>query len=146
MIREFSAGIVPFYLKNGARTYLLLKSGLTLSELWEFPKGMIERGEDSRTAAMREFREETGIAECSLIPGFKKVLRYFYRRGGKNLVSKTVSYYVGEVDTTTVILSHESTDYVWVTLQEASRYIRHKNVMELLKDVDRFLTDREAQG
>lgn len=144
MIREFSAGIVPFLTKNGTRRYLLLKSGLTLSELWEFPKGMIEEGEDSRTAAMREFREETGISDCALIPGFKKVLRYFYRRGGKEVVSKTVSYYVGEVDTSTVILSHESTDYVWVTFQEASRYIRHKNVLELLENVERFLSEREA--
>ena len=146
MIREFSAGVVPFLKKDGARLYLLLKSGLTLSELWEFPKGMIEQNEDSRTAATRELREETGIEECSLIPGFKKVLQYMYRRGGKDLVSKTVSYYVGEVHTPAVSLSHESTDYVWVTFKEASRYIRHKNLLELLEDVDRFLSGQAQQG
>ncbi|HSP06669.1 MAG TPA: NUDIX domain-containing protein [Acidobacteriota bacterium] len=140
MIREFSAGIVPFRAVRGSRIYLLLKSGLTLTELWEFPKGMIEKGEDSLTAALREFREETGINECKVIPGFKKVLRYFYRRGGKNLVSKTVSYYLGEVFAAKVVLSHESTDYEWVTFEDAGRLIRHRNVRELLAEADGFLS------
>lgn len=139
MIREFSAGIVPFRIVHGSRIYLLLKSGLTLTELWEFPKGMIEKGEDSLTAALREFREETGITECRVVPGFKKVLRYFYRRGGKALVSKTVSYYLGEVFTSKVVLSHESTDHEWVTFEGAGRLIRHRNIRELLAEADDFL-------
>lgn len=143
-IREFSAGIVPFRLLTGERKYLILKSGLTLKELWEFPKGQIEEGEDSLTTAVREFQEETGIQDCAVVPGFKKVLKYFYRRG-KDLVAKTVTYYAGEVSTTRVKISHESTDYEWVTLEEAPRFVRHKNIMDLLQEVDVFLMEREKE-
>lgn len=145
-IHEFSAGIIPFRVVNGVRKYLLLKSGLTLSELWEFPKGQIEKGEDAKTAALREFSEETGIPECNIIPGFKKVLKYFYRRGGKDLVAKTVTYFLGEVHTTRVKISHESTDYEWVTPEEAPRFVRHKNVLQLLQGANDFLMQSEGKG
>lgn len=144
-IREFSAGIVPFRSLRGERKYLILKSGLTMKELWEFPKGQIEEGENSLTTAVREFQEESGIQDCVMVPGFKKVLKYFYRRG-KDLVAKTVTYYAAEVNTTRVKLSHESTDYEWVSLQEAPKYVRHKNILDLLREVDVFLTEHEINN
>jgi 8-oxo-dGTP pyrophosphatase MutT (NUDIX family) len=140
MIREFSAGVIPYREVNGERKYLLLKSGLTLKELWEFPKGQIEQGEDARSAAIREFQEETGISEVTLDPRFKKVLKYFYRRGGKELVAKTVTYFLGQVKTTRVRISHESTDYEWSNLSEARKFIRHKNVLQLLEEADRYVS------
>ena len=54
MAIEKSAGAVVFH--RGKQTeYLLL-----LSTYWGFPKGRIEPGEDERTAALREIKEETG--------------------------------------------------------------------------------------
>lgn len=138
MIREFSAGIVPFRTGRKGREYLLLLSGLTLKELWEFPKGQIEPGEDSETAAMREFIEETGLPKCELIPGFKKELRYFYRRR-EELINKNVVYYLGRVNAGEVKLSHESRDYEWLTPDKALKKIKHKNIRELLLEVERFL-------
>ena len=139
MIREFSAGVVPFRKVRGRRKYLILKSGLTRSDLWEFPKGHIEKGEDSQTAALREFLEETGLEVRVLVPGFRKVMKYFYRRG-KDLVSKSVTYYLGEVTSGEVTLSHESTDSRWVTAGEAQLYVRHKNVLDLLGEAEEFLS------
>ena len=97
MIREFSAGIVPFLQKSGKRKYLLLLSNLTKGEVWEFPKGQIEKGEDAATAAAREFLEETGIEDWEKIPGFKSVLKYFYRRREKLITCRgtVVAVYAG---------------------------------------------------
>ena len=67
----------------------------------------------------REFSEETGIPSCTLIPGFKKIVKYFYRRGNKDLVAKTVTYFLGEVTSGKVKLSHESTDFAWVVPEDA---------------------------
>jgi 8-oxo-dGTP pyrophosphatase MutT (NUDIX family) len=138
LIREFSAGIVPFRKTPHGNEYLLLQSGLTMKELWEFPKGQIESGENSETTAKREFTEETGLPECDLVPGFKKVLKYFYRRRGE-LISKSVTYFLGEVTSGRVKLSHESVDYEWLTLEKALKKIKHKNIRELLLEVDNYL-------
>jgi bis(5'-nucleosidyl)-tetraphosphatase len=135
---EYSAGIIPFAQNKGKRKYLLLLSGLTKSELWEFPKGLIEPGETSKDAAIREFMEETGIAKVRLIPGFKKVLKYFYRREGA-LIGKTVTYFLGRIAYGRIVLSAESKEYAWLAPEEAAQKIHHKNILELLTAADDYL-------
>ena len=138
MIWEHSAGIIPFYIQSGKRKYLLLQSSLTTSEVWEFPKGLIEKGEDAQTTAMREFQEETGITEAEVIPGFKQTLRYFYRRKDQ-LIAKTVTYFLARTKSMEVRLSPESKDYEWVTFRQAQEKIKYKNVLELLQEADQYL-------
>ena len=145
MAREFSAGIIPFREKGKRREYLLLLSRLTVSQLWEFPKGQIEKGEDAPTAALREFKEETGIPECEIISGYKKVLKYFYQRKGE-LISKSVTYFVGKAGEGEVKLSHESKDFLWADVDVASKKIRHKNIREMLLEADQFLNEREVKN
>ena len=137
---EHSAGVIPFIEQKGKRKYLLLLSALTKNKLWEFPKGAIEEGEDAETAAVREFHEETGIQRVKIIEGFKKALKYFYKRDGE-LIGKTVTYFLGRVhDTARVKLSGESKDYCWVTFDEAPQKIKHKNIREALADAEEFLS------
>lgn len=143
MIREFSAGIVPFRRTGKNRRYLILLSRLTVSLLWEFPKGQIEKGEDAASAALREFKEETGISDCKIIPGYKKVLKYFYRRDGE-LISKSVTYFLGKAGSGEVKLSRESKDFLWADVDKAAQKIRHKNIREMLLEADQFLNEMEA--
>lgn len=112
--------------------------------MWEFPKGQIEKGEDAQTAALREFTEETGIADCRIIPGYKNVLKYFYRRDGE-LISKSVTYFIGEAGDGDVQLSRESKDFAWVDVTKGAQKIRHKNIREMLLDADQFLNERSGE-
>lgn len=144
MNREFSAGIIPFRGEGRNRNYLLLLSRLTVSQLWEFPKGQIEKGEDALTAASREFTEETGISDCKIISGYKKVLKYFYRRNGE-LISKSVTYFLGQAGTGEVKLSRESKDFLWADINVAAKKIRHKNIREMLLEADQFLNEMEFE-
>jgi 8-oxo-dGTP pyrophosphatase MutT (NUDIX family) len=144
LIREFSAGIIPFRGKGEGRKYLLLLSRLTVSQLWEFPKGQIEKSEDAPTAALREFSEETGISDCKIIPDYKKVLKYFYRRDGE-LISKSVTYFLGKAGAGEVKLSRESKDFLWADVKVAAKKIRHKNIREMLLEADQFLNEMEAE-
>ncbi len=112
--------------------------------MWEFPKGQIEKGEDAQTAALREFTEETGISECKLIPGYKWNLKYFYRREGE-LISKSVTYFIGEAGAGEVQLSRESKDYTWLDVTKGAQKIRHKNIREMLLDADNFLNNRSSE-
>jgi predicted NUDIX family NTP pyrophosphohydrolase len=65
MARPASAGILLFRLCDGIEV-LLVKPGGPFwrnkdAGAWMIPKGMIEAGESAAEAALREFREETGV-------------------------------------------------------------------------------------
>lgn len=67
---------------------LILKD---MNGMWTFPKGLIEKGEDPKRAAIREITEEVGIdglsAHSPLTP-----IQYFYKRNGT--IKKTVQYFL----------------------------------------------------
>jgi bis(5'-nucleosidyl)-tetraphosphatase len=144
-MREFSAGIIPFRLEGKKRKYLLLLSRLTVSQLWEFPKGQIEKGEDATAAALREFKEETGINDCQIISGYKNELKYVYQRNGQ-LINKSVIYFLGKAGEGEVKLSRESKDFLWADVDAAVKKIRHKNIRELLLEADQFLNQMESES
>jgi 8-oxo-dGTP pyrophosphatase MutT (NUDIX family) len=144
-MREFSAGIIPFRIEGKSRKYLLLLSKLTVSRLWEFPKGQIEKGEDTSTAALREFKEETGIPDCEIISGYQKELKYFYQRNGK-LINKSVTYFLGKAGEGEVKLSRESKDFFWAEVDAAAKKIRHKNIRQMLLEADQFLNEMEGES
>ena len=62
-----SAGILLFRERDGRVEVLLIKPGGPFwrkkdAGAWMIPKGMVEPGETSAEAALREFAEETGVA------------------------------------------------------------------------------------
>ncbi len=54
---RFSAGVVVVRLAQRKLRYLLLRAYRN----WDFPKGLVEPGEDPIDAALREVREETTL-------------------------------------------------------------------------------------
>ena len=87
---------------------------------WDFPKGLIEPGEDALAAARREVREETGLAELSFPVGdeFKETLPY----SG----NKVARYYLAETDAEKIDLPvspelgrPEHHEYRWISFDEA---------------------------
>jgi 8-oxo-dGTP pyrophosphatase MutT (NUDIX family) len=55
--RRFSAGVVVVNLADADARYLLLRA----YKNWDFPKGLVEPGEQPLEAALREVREETTL-------------------------------------------------------------------------------------
>jgi 8-oxo-dGTP pyrophosphatase MutT (NUDIX family) len=55
--RRFSAGVVVVHVAGAVVQYLLLRA----YKNWDFPKGLVEQGEQPLDAALREVREETTL-------------------------------------------------------------------------------------
>ena len=149
---EKSAGTVVFYKNpNGKIEYLLLKHR---AGNWNFPKGLIEKGEGLKETAMRECWEETGLGETELIPEFKETIRFFFRvkydyqleRGfkiGQNIL-KFVTYFLVQSKTKNVKISFEHEDYKWLSFEEAMKMLKkYKNSQEVLKKARQFLIKKD---
>ena len=131
---ERSAGAVVFKRSGNNCEYLLLKYP---GGYYDFPRGNVEFGESDVDAAIREIREETGL-EVRIIPGFSRVIEYFYTRNGIR-VRKRVVYFLAEALGGEVKLSYEHTGYVWASYDRALSLISFESVRNVLRDAHNFL-------
>jgi bis(5'-nucleosidyl)-tetraphosphatase len=126
-----SAGVIVCRQAPAGWRFLMLRSRLTRRPLWEFPKGGVDDGEDVRAAALRELREETGLAadDIRILPDFECTEDYHFtsiREGRRVVVRKHVTYLLAEALHAEVRLSpHEASDFAWLDLAEASRRCRY---------------------
>jgi 8-oxo-dGTP pyrophosphatase MutT (NUDIX family) len=133
MPQEFSAGIIAFREPQNPK-FLLLKY---TKGYWSFSRGGIEHGEDSRTAAIRELKEETNLEPAKIFDGFKETAGLFYRKEGK-IIHKDLTFYLAEAKEGEVKLTEHS-DYGWFTFEEAMEKLQFKNDKEILKKANEFL-------
>lgn len=138
--RHISAGVIVFHRDAGRCRFLLLLSRLTKRPLWEFPKGGVDAGETLLQTALRELREETGIAEdaVTVVPGFEWSESYRFTSGRepeRTLIHKQVTYFLAETSTVDVVLSeNEASEYAWLELEEAVRRIKYTERRKMLKE------------
>lgn len=131
---EKSVGAVIFRSEQEPR-YLLLKYG---AGHWDFVKGHIEEGEKEQETLLRETREETGIDDLEIIPGFREVIDYHYR-SGRELVYKQVAFYLAETQNREVKLSFEHVDYRWLPFSSALEQLTYQNARRVLEKARDFL-------
>jgi len=136
-VKEHCAGIVLFSEdEEGERRYLILRH--RNGGHWSLPKGHIEGGESEQEAALRETREETGISEIELIPGFRAVSHYrFLRRGTP--VEKDVAYFLGKTDHPEVRLSKEHVDWRWADYETALATLTYADTRTVLRQAERAI-------
>jgi len=133
-IKEKSAGFIVFTKVDAKVKYLFLKVGGRL----DFPKGNVEEDEDELSAALRELKEESGIERIRVIPGFRRVLNYYYKRSDGTLVSKTLILFLGEALERGVSVSWEHEGFEWLSLDEAIARIKYLQYKEALKEAEEF--------
>jgi bis(5'-nucleosidyl)-tetraphosphatase len=111
-----SAGVVVVRRSAGQWRYLLLRAG----SYWDFPKGMVEPGEDPLAAAIRETEEETTLTGLNFRWGHEFIETEPY---GKNKIAR---YYLAESKTGEVSLpvsaelGHpEHDEYLWLDYEAA---------------------------
>jgi len=115
-----AAGAVVF--RRGERGIRLLV--LRAYKNWDFPKGLVEPGENELDAAKREVAEETGLAELDYPFGeeFKETVPY--------AANKVARYYLAETDAEKIALPvspelgrPEHHEYRWVSFDEAEELL-----------------------
>lgn len=130
-MQEKSAGLVIF--NDGKYLLLHYEAGH-----WDFPKGHIEKGESSVSAALRELEEETGIIDADILSGFEHKIKYFFKRAGQT-VAKEVVFFVARSSTSKVVLSDEHIGFEWLPFSEAIAKLTYDNAKEVLREADAFL-------
>ena len=130
--QERSAGFVIYRkTEQGAREYLLLDYG----RHWDFAKGHVEKGEDDLTTAHRELKEETGITDARVVPGFKHEVTYFFKDRKKGLVRKTVVFFLAEttVAPADIKLSHEHEGFAFLPFDIAVKRLTFPTARQILR-------------
>jgi len=109
---------------------------------WGFSNGNIEPGEREQQAAIRELKEETGITEIVLIPGFKEKISFVFKRENQT-IHKEVTYFLAETKELKVKLT-EHTSYRWLPHGKAMKQLTFRNSQQLLKKAHDFLEEQRA--
>jgi bis(5'-nucleosidyl)-tetraphosphatase len=124
-----ASGVVIYYLEEDEPHFLLIRSRHDRS--WGFPKGHLIEGEDLLSGAMRELWEETGIREVALDSGFIEHVTYRVNRAGR-FRQKTVTYFLGRVETPVVRLSEEHSEHRWAIVEDARKILTFENLRTLV--------------
>jgi 8-oxo-dGTP pyrophosphatase MutT (NUDIX family) len=116
MSTRLSAGVVV--LRNTKESWLFLM--LRAYRNWDFPKGLVEAGEEPLQAAIREVKEETLIEELQFTWG------HDYRETAPYSHKKVARYYIAQTPTQAVTLPvrpelgrPEHNEARWVTFEQA---------------------------
>jgi 8-oxo-dGTP pyrophosphatase MutT (NUDIX family) len=117
---RLSAGVVLVRQTEEGWRFLLLRA----FNHWDFPKGMVEPGEEPLAAAVREVHEESLIGDLEFSWGETSTRTGPYSRG------KVACYYIAQTRTADVTLPvnpelgrPEHSEFRWVDFAEATRLV-----------------------
>ncbi|MDD5415425.1 MAG: NUDIX hydrolase [Candidatus Daviesbacteria bacterium] len=126
MKREFSAGGIVF---NEKGQVLLTKH--SQNKHWSFPKGLIDPGQTSEEAAIREVKEEGGIeAEIIGKVGYSK---YVYTLKGERIFKVVVYFLMKYVSGDIADHDFEVEESGWYEPEDALKQLTFSQDKELLK-------------
>ncbi|MFO7760614.1 MAG: NUDIX domain-containing protein [Thermodesulfobacteriota bacterium] len=134
-----SAGIIVVRFLDSVQHYLLLR----VFNYWDFPKGLVEEGEEPLEAAIREVEEETALSglyfrwgydfrETEPYGRYNKIARYYLAESKEGKVDLPVSPELGRP---------EHHDYRWVDFAEARKKVAER-VKPILDWADSLVTSK----
>jgi bis(5'-nucleosidyl)-tetraphosphatase len=132
-----AAGFVLACEIKGQRLYLLLKNAR--HGAWGFPKGHSEDDETPMQTALRETREETGITDLQVIPGFEVSDTYQVHTPKRGEYRKTVTYFLARTPKAAHVQSHEHAASGWFDYTEAREKLAFPALQETLKKAEAAL-------
>ena len=135
MQKEKSCGIILFRKHGSDVKYLLLHY---LAGHWDFSKGHVEENETEQETALRELKEETGIADAGIFPGFRHEVSYYFKQHSQTIF-KEVVYFLAETNAKEVAISDEHIGYGWLSYENAMKKMTFRNSKDMLEKAHEFL-------
>lgn len=129
---QFRAAMIPYLIENGEVYMMFMKPSETLygGDQFQLCKGVVEEGEDYRTAALREGAEELGLREENILSVTEL----------GNFLGRTTVYVAKVKDRTSFDFPHYETDEtVWLSCDQFLKVGRdlHKDIVQLAEQVIR---------
>lgn len=134
-VSDRSYGIVPVIRQEGQWHFLIVKH---LGGHWAFPKGHPENVESPKEAASRELKEETGliVKRFFQIYPFNEQYVFFHAR---RRISKTVIYYLAEVEGELAIQKEELLEARLLPFQECCELLSYPRSVQICQQSYDFL-------
>ncbi|HOJ63003.1 MAG TPA: NUDIX pyrophosphatase [Spirochaetota bacterium] len=128
--------VILFYRDKDGIKYLLLKRTEERGGFWQPVTGGVEEGEDILYAARREVMEETGFLKVKKMYDVK--YKFSFKNGDKEITEYVFAF---EVDSMNVNFSkREHSEIVWVSYEDALKYLKWDTNKEALKKINDYLT------
>ncbi len=140
---EISAGGIVYKRSRGR---FLIGFILDPYPKWIFPKGHLEQGEDTRTAAVRETKEEMGLKRLRIRASLGSIDFSFTRK--KVRIHKVVHYYLME---TSVFergkpqASEKIRAIRWVGIRSSQELLGYANTLEVLNKAIAILKKKREE-
>jgi len=128
----YRAGMIPYLIEDGEVLMMFMKPSETLygGDQFQLCKGVVEDGEDNRTAALREGAEELGLRQENTLSVTEL----------GNFLGRTTVYVAKVNNKTDFDVPHYETDEVtWLTCDQFMKVGRdlHKDIVQLAEQVIR---------
>jgi 8-oxo-dGTP pyrophosphatase MutT (NUDIX family) len=141
MRRDFSAGGVLVRRLRGEWMVAAIRPAGRPAGTWVLPKGMLEPGESSEQAALREVAEETGAHGRALAR--LGSLEYWFRDGDERVL-KTVAFFLlryerGALGRLPETSRHEVAQVRWLQLAEAPALLAYRGEREMAQQAAELL-------
>ncbi len=139
---EVSAGGIVFRRSPEGVRFLLIRDSY---RNWGFPKGHLEADESPEAAAMREVREETGLAGIALKAPVDVIDWHFRFRG--RFVHKICHFYLIEADSSRArpLRKEGITACRWLSFDEAVALVSYENARAVLARARALLESEDAR-
>lgn len=131
VVREPTAGGVVYRITpDGKKVQFLLIQDA--KDRWTIPKGHIEEGEDSRTTAIREIGEETGLRHLDVKNWLGKI-NFRYRRQTSLVLMTTEIFLVHATKDTDALVPEDWMNGIrWFDAHEALDKIEYEDISKLM--------------
>jgi 8-oxo-dGTP pyrophosphatase MutT (NUDIX family) len=118
------------------REFLLMRH----ADRWDLPKGHLDPGESELDCALRELREETGIApeDIEIVKDFRFTLEYPVQTPRDGLADKTLVVFLARLKRDVAIQPTEHRDYRWFAWSPPHQ-IQTRTIDPLLAAVQHYL-------
>jgi len=126
MKKESAGGIIVNELNEVVMVFTDTKS-------WQFPKGTVEKGEGYLKTALREIREETGLANLKLIKKLPRYTRISNDEGHK--VYREIHYFLFNKRKQKLKPGAEVTACKWIPIADAEKKLTYKKDKEFFRKI-----------